>query len=138
MEDWNPVKKIRPSAELLHRWLIVFIMLGFLLTALKDNLNSMHRGHLLFLSPQPTMYSVYPMVEETLWMKVMMMALMMVVVHIFQDLNLFKLCNISENHRWEIPCCLRLSNHINPLLKFKSRSLSFVLVSPCPIVQNTR
>lgn len=48
MEDCNPVKKIRPSAELLHRWLIVFIMFGFLLTALKDNLNSMQRACLPF------------------------------------------------------------------------------------------
>lgn len=67
MEDCIPVKKIRPSAELLHRWLIVFIMFGFLLTALKDNLNSMQRGHLSFPSLQPTMYLVHPIVEETLW-----------------------------------------------------------------------
>lgn len=66
MEDCNSVKKIRPSAELLHRWLIVFITFGFLLTALKDNLNSMHRGHLSFPSLQPTMYLVHPMVEEAL------------------------------------------------------------------------
>lgn len=65
MEDCNPVKKIRPSAELLCRWLIVFIIFGLLLTALKDNLKSMHRGHLPFQFIQPTMYLVHPMFEKT-------------------------------------------------------------------------
>jgi biotin transporter BioY len=47
MEDCGLVKKIKPSGGFLYRWLIVFIMCGFLPTTPKDNLNSMHRASAL-------------------------------------------------------------------------------------------